>query len=373
MAPASDRARVAFIGVAPDQRGGIAQFGRELAEYVAGDVDTLVIGWRQLYPRFTTPGRQGPDPSARTFALPFRNLLVPWLPWTWRTTSRALEAFRPQLVVVQWWSPLFGPALRTILRRARRRGARTLIMCHNAKPHERFPLSDRITRATLAQGDLLAAFSQGVAEQIAALAPGRPLLVGALPPPLARDDEPAEPRDDLPAGPKVLFFGNVRAYKGLEDLLAALPIVRRSVDATLVIAGTFMSPLSRFERIAADLGVEDAVRFLPGYVPDEDIPGLFGACDVVVLPHRSASQSGIVGRAATARRPVVATRVGSLPEMLGGNGVLVEPADPPSLAAGIVSALTDPPPPPPRDDAAWDTWREAVLREASASPPPRPR
>jgi glycosyltransferase involved in cell wall biosynthesis len=363
-----ERARVAFIGVSPDQRGGIAQFGRELAEYVADDVETLVIGWRRLYPRFTVPGRQGRDPSRRKFRLAFQSTLVPWLPWTWRRTSRVLVDFRPQLVVVQWWNPLFGPAVRAILRRSRRAGARSMIMCHNARPHEHFPFGDWITRAALAEADLLAVFSQGVGDQITEFAPGRPLLVGALPPPLARDDDAeADAPADLPAGPRILFFGNVRAYKGLEDLLAALPIVRRDVDAKLIIAGTFMEPLSRFQRIAREAGVEDAVHFRPGYVPDEEVPSLFAACDVVVLPHRSASQSGIVGRAAVAGTPVVATRVGSLPEMLGGNGVLVEPSDPGSLAAGIVRALTDPPPPPRLDDSAWALWRDVVLEEAGAS------
>jgi glycosyltransferase involved in cell wall biosynthesis len=250
-----------------------------------------------------------------------------------------------------------------------------MIMCHNARPHERFPFGDRITRAALAEADLIAVFSQGVGDELAELAPGRPLLVGALPPPLAReaDDAEADAPADLPAGPRILFFGNVRAYKGLEDLLAALPIVRRDVDAKLIIAGTFMEPLSRFQRIAREAGVEDAVHYRPGYVPDEEVPSLFAACDVVVLPHRSASQSGIVGRAAVAGTPVVATRVGSLPEMLGGNGVLVEPSDPGSLAAGIVRALTVPPPPPRLDDSAWAQWRDVVLEEAGDSTTPRSR
>jgi hypothetical protein len=182
---------VAFIGVSPEQRGGIAQFGRQLAEHVAEDADTLVIGWKRLYPRFTRAGRQGADPSLRTAPLEHRSIPVPWLPWTWRATSRALGAFRPQLVVVQWWSPLFGPAVRSMLRRARRGGARTLIMCHNARPHERFPFSERITRAALAEADRLAAFSEGVGAEVAALAPNRPLQVGTLPPLIADRGEAA--------------------------------------------------------------------------------------------------------------------------------------------------------------------------------------
>ena len=97
--------------------------------------------------------------------------------------------------------------------------------------------------------------------------------------------------------------------------MAALPIVRRSVDAKLVVAGSFFEPFERYERQVRDLGVADAVRFLPDYIPDEQVPALFAASDVVALPYRSASQSGVLGQAALAGRPVVATRVGSLPQM----------------------------------------------------------
>ena len=357
-----DRTRVAFLGVSPDSRGGIAQFGRQLAEHVAPDADTLVIGYRKLYPGFTRPGRQGADPSLRAGRTESRSIPVPWLPWTWRATSRALSEFRPDAVVVQWWSPLFGPSVRSIARRARREGARVLIMCHNHRPHERFPFWQAISRGALSQADALAAFSARVGEEIGRLVPGVPLHVGTLPPLIAGDAaRPAPPLPGLPPGPLILFFGNVRAYKGLEDLVAALPIVRRSVDAKLVVAGSFFEPFERYERQVRDLGVADAVHFLPDYIPDEQVPALFAASDVVALPYRSASQSGVLGQAALAGRPVVATRVGSLPQMIGERGVLVAPSDPAALAAGLVRALADPPAPPRVEEGAWRTWSDLVL------------
>jgi glycosyltransferase involved in cell wall biosynthesis len=362
-----DRVRVAFLGVSPDSRGGIAQFGRGLAERVAEDAEILVIGYRQLYPRFTRPGRQAADPSRRRGRLEHRSIPVPWLPWTWRATTAALTEFRPDAVVVQWWSPLFGPCVRWIARRARRRNASVLVMCHNYRPHERFPFWRRISRAALSQAHALAAFSERVAEETTRLVPGVPMHVGALPPLIAADAGPdATAPSGLPDGPLILFFGNVRAYKGLEDLVAALPIVRRSVDAKLVVAGSFFEPFERYEGQVRELGVADAVRFLPDYIPDEQVPGLFAACDVVALPYRSASQSGVLGQAALAARPVVATRVGSLPQAIGERGVLVAPSDPAALAAGLVTALTDPPPPPLPDEDAWRRWRDLVLDVAQS-------
>jgi glycosyltransferase involved in cell wall biosynthesis len=166
-------------------------------------------------------------------------------------------------------------------------------------------------------------------------------------------------------GPILLFFGNIRRYKGLHDLLAAMPNVRREVAATLIVAGHFFEPLEDFERQAMRLGVARSVRFFPGYVPKNEVEGLFEVADLVVLPYRSASQSGILAQAALAGKPVVATGVGGIPEFLGDRGVIVPPANPEALAEGIVQALTQPPLPPRVPDGGWEGWRSFLLVLAS--------
>ena len=108
-------------------------------------------------------------------------------------------------------------------------------------------------------------------------------------------------------------------------------------------------------------------RLLDGYVADEDVAGLFARSDVVALPYRSAMGSAVLGQAAVCRRPVVATRVGPLPAMVGDRGVLVPPDDPAALADGLVRALRDPPPPPRLDDGRLGGWSRLRAR-ASAAP-----
>ena len=324
--------RVAFLGYAHDARGGIAQFGRRLAETVGERATVRLVGYRKLYPGFTRPGRQQPDPSAARVAIPAVSLVVPWDPRTWRATARDLRAFRADLLVVQWWSPFFGPSVRAIVRRARRDGTRTLIMCHNDRPHEPLPFSRAITRSTLAQADVLAAFTDTVAQGVRAMVPGREVFVSPLPQALiartAADADHWDARLGAPAAHTILFFGNVRAYKGLEDLVAALPLVRERLDARLVVAGTFMEPMERYVEQARTLGVEPHVAFIPDYVADEHVPGLFARCDVVALPYRTATGSAVLGEAAVAGKPVVVTDVGPLAQMVDGHGVLVPPRDP---------------------------------------------
>lgn len=358
--------RVAFLGYAHDARGGIAQFGRRLAEVVGERVPVRLVGYRKLYPGFTGPGRQGADPSVRPGGITGAKLPVPWLPWTWRATARHLAEFQPDLLVIQWWTPLMAPCVTYLLLWARRRGTRTLLMCHNDRPHEAFPFWRPLTRMTLRRADRLATFTPQVADAIRAFVPGAQVQLSPLPqslvPMAGQDGRGAwDERLGSPEGPVILFFGNVRDYKGLDDLVAAFPLVRQHVDATLVVAGTFFGTLERFQEQARSLGVADRIRFIPDYVPDEEVAGLFARSDVVALPYRRAPGSGVLGQAAVAQRPVVATTVGSLPELVGERGVLVAPEDPAALADGLVRALREPPPPPRLDEGAWESWRDYVL------------
>jgi glycosyltransferase involved in cell wall biosynthesis len=365
------RPRIAFVGVSPAARGGIAQFGTQLARVLHGPSETTVLAYRRLYPRFTRPGRQGPDPSAHRPEVAATSILVPWLPWTWRAAAREVERFRADLVVIQWFTPILGPSVGYMARRARRAGTRVVALCHNHRPHEPFPLWRRLTRRALAPADLIVTFSRAVEEPLRGIVPDADIRTLKLPPLVdvgrTRDDSVWRDRLGPLHGPVVLFFGNVRAYKGLADLIDAFPLVRRWVDATLVVAGTFFEPLERYRRQAEVLGVEGAIRFFPDYVANEDVPGLFALADVVALPYRSAEHSGVLAQAALAGRPVVATAVGELPETLGDRGVIVPPGDPPALAEGLIRALENPPPPPaPHGD--WERFRELLLREAAAAP-----
>jgi glycosyltransferase involved in cell wall biosynthesis len=159
------------------------------------------------------------------------------------------------------------------------------------------------------------------------------------------DRAAARSRLGLPAGAAVaLFFGFVRPYKGLEGLIDALPAVAARVPALqLVVAGEFWQPAGAFLSRAAALGVAGRLRLDDRYVPNEEVGDYFAAADVVVMPYRSATQSGVVTLAAEFGRPVVATRVGGLPEAVehGVGGLLVPPGDVPALAEALAAVLSD--------------------------------
>ncbi len=150
-----------------------------------------------------------------------------------------------------------------------------------------------------------------------------------------------------PEAPVAVFFGTLARNKGLEDLLEAFVVVReRLPGARLVIAGHPSRHMGEggVERAVVALGLADAVTVDSRYVPNEEVRPLMDLARAVVLPYRSATQSGVLHVAYACGRPVIATRVGALPEVIeeGGTGRVVAPQDPRGLADAIVGLLDDP-------------------------------
>jgi len=139
----------------------------------------------------------------------------------------------------------------------------------------------------------------------------------------------------------VLFFGRIVEYKGLEYLIKAEPaITKESPDAKIVIAG-FCHDFGKYQTMMA--GREERFVVLNRFLSFEEGAELFQRSSVVVLPYVEASQSGVVTVAYGFKKPVVATEVGSIPEIVrdGETGYLVPPRDSQALAEAVLRLLRD--------------------------------
>jgi glycosyltransferase involved in cell wall biosynthesis len=144
----------------------------------------------------------------------------------------------------------------------------------------------------------------------------------------------------LPAQPAPLFVGVLERYKDVDALADAWRLAAmRLPGLTLRIVGTG-SRADVVERLSGDLpGRVEWTRS----VPNHEIPALLDAATVLVLPSRSEGLGRIVVEALCRGRPVVATRVGGITDLVrdGENGLLVEPRVPAALADALVRVLTD--------------------------------
>jgi glycosyltransferase involved in cell wall biosynthesis len=128
-------------------------------------------------------------------------------------------------------------------------------------------------------------------------------------------------------------------------LLRCLPeVLDRMGDLRLIVAGRMMEPRRRYSALVDELRIAHALHWIRGYVPSCDVPAVFAAADVVALPYLDASSSGVLLTAYAMGRPVIATAVGGLPELVepGRTGLLVPPNNSRALGEAIAALLADP-------------------------------
>lgn len=143
----------------------------------------------------------------------------------------------------------------------------------------------------------------------------------------------------------LLFFGFITDYKGLDYIITALPeIIRLNPSVRLVVAGKpDKEGFGRYDTLIDSLGLRPYVKTRLEYVPFEEVTKYFAACRLVVLPYVDTYQSGVVQIAFACGRPVVASAVGGLIEVVrpGLTGSIVPAKDSTALAQSIVELLSD--------------------------------
>lgn len=333
--------KAAILGPTYPHRGGIAHYTTLLARALFARHTLSIVSFSRLYPGFLFPGTTQLDESADRILppVPPEAILDSMNPVSWIRAGARLRALQPDFLVVPWWHPYFGPSLGTA---ARRSGCRARIfLCHNVAPHEGTPVDRVLTAYGLGAADAFMVHARSEAEKLRPLAKGRPVRVHPHPSyeifsQGAPSREEARRALDLD-GRVILFFGYVRPYKGLEDLLRALTLARPDAWDRLVVVGEFYDPPERYRPLLSDPKLHDRVRVVNRYVPNEEVARYFAAADVVALPYREATGSGIAQVAFGAGVPVIATRTGGLEDVVeeGVSGLLVPTRDPAALARAI--------------------------------------
>lgn len=326
--------RVTFIGPVPPLRSGIAQHGGHVADAMAEAADVTVLSWHHQYPKRLF-GRSQVDPDATPHP-GARFMLRWWDPTSWWRAGRI--AARGDLIVIPWTTPFHAIPYRVVIALAGR--VPTVAIVHNAIPHEALPLQRPLSRWVLSNCTGIVVHASSVADEVAELVGPVETVVTPHPPNIAVEPRPLPEGDET----RLLFFGFVRHYKGVDVAIDALAeLARKGIRCRLTVAGELWDPIDTWDQMIAERGLTGQVELRPRYVPDAEVSAMLAEHHAVVLPYRSASQSGIVPVALAAGRPVVATRVGGLEEIVtdGVNGTLAEPGDPASLADAIERCVAD--------------------------------
>lgn len=333
---------IVIIGPAYPFRGGIA-LGNELMakDFIEHGHDVKLVTFTKQYPSFLFPGKSqfsdSPPPQ-----LPIKREIHAYNPLNWIAAGRRICKAKPDLVIVRFWLPLMGPAFGSILRQIKKNKHTKIIgVLDNVIPHEKRK-GDRIfTRFFLAPIDGFVTMAKSVEEDLNQFNQDKPRTIH--PHPIFSnfgtkiDRETACKELGIDSSKRtILFFGLIREYKGLDILLESMHLLENINQFQLIIAGESYTNTEKYQELISLYNLDKHVIFHNKFIPDNEVTLYFSAADVLVLPYRSATQSGVTQIAYHFEIPMIVTNVGALPDMVPHEKIgLVTEVSPAACAAAI--------------------------------------
>ncbi len=339
--------KISIVGPTYPFRGGIAQHTTILCNTLRRKHDVQFISYTRQYPKMIFPGKTDQDPSENALrADPVEYLIDSMNPYTWYQGSRAIREFGPDRVIFPWWVIFWAPQILYLAKKVgKEKKAKRIFICHNVAEHETNGIKERINKHVLQQGDVLITQSKEETRKLKGIVSGEcrkvRILTGFHPTYADLCVMPRESEETKKECPELLFFGFVRKYKGLDVLLEALAKVITRRKVILRIVGEFWKDKEGYLEKIKELEIENYIQIVDEYVPNEELGRYFHAADLVIQPYLSASGSGVSQLAYGFGKPVIATNVGSIGEVIMDkiNGRLVDPGDADGLSTAILESL----------------------------------
>ena len=322
--------KICIVGPAYPYRGGLASIMETMARvYQKAGHDVQIYTFTVQYPSLLFPGKTQYVTTPPPADLHIERVLNNVNPLSWISLGLRLKREAPDMVLMKYWTPFMAPAFGTVARIARSNG-HTKILCQidNVEPHEHHIIDRPCNRYYLGAVDGFVYMSEQVHGELKEYTSAPAIF---SPHPMfenfgqrAERKEACEKLGLDPAKRYLLFFGLIRDYKGLDMLLEAFEKVKNP-DLRLLVAGEFYNDKEQYRPALDRLG--ERVVLHDGFVKDEDVKYYFSVADALVLPYRTATQSGVTQIAYNFSLPMVVTRVGGLPEIVpdGKVGLVCEP------------------------------------------------
>ncbi len=344
--------KIAVIGPVYPFKGGISHYTGLLVRELRKQYETEMYSYRMQYPKLLFR-REQRDYANKAFEISGTKYLIHTAdPFHFRSAAEQILKGKPDLILIQWWHPYFAPCdqalLKCFAKCAKAHGGKPKLafICHNVLPHERFPMDALLTKHTLKYADFCIVHSLQDAEDLKKMLPAMRYDRQVHPTYNAfrlRGIGHKEAREELGIPEEeemLLFFGYVRDYKGLDILIRSM---RKRANRKLYVVGDFGDKKQQYLDLIEREGIKEYVVIRDGYVPDTEVEPYFAAADLCVCPYRSATQSGIVQIAYGFNLPVIATKVGGLPEVVsdGKTGYLVAPENTEELSDAIDRFFTE--------------------------------
>jgi len=339
--------KVALLSCFYPFRGGLAQFNASLLAELGKSHDVKAFNFTRQYPDILFPGKtQLVSPDDAVEHVESEAVLDSVNPFSWIKAARRIREWGPDVLILRYWMSFFAPSLGYVARHMAP-GCKVIAIMDNVIPHEKHFFDAPLTRYFLKGVDGCVTLSKEVGHDLETLDPKKPRTV--LPHPIyshfGKGMERAEAMKLLGVDGSrktLLFFGLIRDYKGLDILLEAFDKLDDSYQ--LVVAGEPYGSFDKYQAIIDGSAGKDRIHLFTRYIKDSEVSMFFSAADLVVLPYRSATQSGISGICCHFEVPMGVTDVGGLKETIGktGIGLVAKENSPEGIASMISEFFSDP-------------------------------
>ncbi len=339
--------KIIIIGPVYPYRGGNSLFVSHVYEALKDEFDVKIFNYSLLYPSILFPGKTQYDESTTLIKkAPNERLVNSISPLSWFKVANRIIKENPDLVVFDWWHPFFAFchfAISELIKKKFRK--KILFITENFISHEGNFIDKRLTDIGLKNASAFMALSGIVEKEVSRISNNRKIYKSELPIYDCYNTKETKSaiafRKELGFSEQdkvLLFFGYVRKYKGLDLLIEAFPEIKSSVpNAKLLIVGEFYDSPDVYTDAIKKLGIEKETVIISKFVLNEDVAKYYTASDLVILPYRSATQSGILNVAYGFSKPVVVTNVGGLSEFVDDRktGIVIKPDSPSEIANGV--------------------------------------
>ena len=343
--------KIIILGTAYPYRGGLAAFNERLAtEYQKQGNDVEMYTFTLQYPSFLFPGKTqySPDPAPENLTI-YRKVNS-CNPFNWLKVGKEIAKKNADVVIFAYWMSFMAPCMGTIARRIKKNGhTKVIALVHNMIPHEPNILDKFLPPYFVKSMDGFMALSESVVKDIEKF-DKRNCPKRFSPHPIYDHYGELLPREKAlqllnldPQNRYALFFGFIRAYKGLDLLLEAFADERlQQSNVKLLVAGEFYGDPEPYLQKIKELKIEDSVILYNDYIPDTEVNRFFSVADIVAQPYKTATQSGVTQIAFHFEKPMLVTNVGGLPEIVpdGKIGYVVEP-EPKPIADALCRFFTE--------------------------------
>ncbi|OGU35919.1 MAG: hypothetical protein A2068_14325 [Ignavibacteria bacterium GWB2_35_6b] len=335
--------KITILSPSYPYRGGIANFTDLLFSELKKNHKIIIYNFKRLYPNFLFPGKTQYETNENINNITSFEVVDSINPLNWISIGNKIKNEKPDYLIIAFWLPFFAPCLGTISQIVKKNNFTKIItICHNVIPHEKRFGDIAFTKYLFNNCDKFVLLSSKVENDLQMIKPGAKFIT-LYHPVYSHFGDSVDKSDakkflNINDEKVILFFGLVRKYKGLDILLNALQLLKDKLKIKLIIAGEFYENEEKYITLIDELGLKENVKLYNEFIPTAEVKYYFSAADAVVLPYRDATQSGIVQVANNFLKPVIATNVGALPEVVENNatGYLVEKENPEKLAQAIL-------------------------------------